>query len=76
MIVSEDVVPSSAYTDFPLIALLWITFVTQIFLSIRYVYRQGWFFSVFKFLFGGFVYLIVLLAALAITFFATLVLPS
>src|SRR4030095_13224347 len=58
-----------------LIALLWIAFVTQIFLSIRYVYRQGWFFSIFKFLFGGFVYLIVLLAALAITFFATLVLP-
>jgi hypothetical protein len=58
-----------------LIAPLWITFVTQIFLSIRYVYRQGWFFSIFKFLFGGFVYLIVLLTALAITFFATLVLP-
>jgi Protein of unknown function (DUF3667) len=58
-----------------LIALLWIAFVTQIFLSIRYVYRQGWFFSIFKFLFGGFVYLIVLLAALAVTFFATLVLP-
>jgi hypothetical protein len=59
-----------------LITLLWIAFVTQIFLSIRYVYRQGWFLSVFKFLFGGFAYLIVLLAALAITFFATLVLPS
>jgi hypothetical protein len=58
-----------------LIALLWIAFVTQIFLSIRYVYRQGWFFSIFKFLFGGFVYLMVLLFALAITFFATLVLP-
>src|SRR6266540_2249117 len=58
-----------------LIALLWIAFVTQIFLSIRYVYRQGWFFSIFKFLFGGLVYLIVLLTALAITFFATLVLP-
>ena len=58
-----------------LIALLWIAFVTQIFLSIRYVYRQGWFFSVFKFLFGGFVYLIVLVLALAATFFATLVLP-
>ena len=58
-----------------LIALLWIAFVTQIFLSIRYVYRQGWFWSIFKFLFGGFVYLMVLLAALAITFFATLVLP-
>jgi hypothetical protein len=58
-----------------LIALLWIAFVTQIFLSIRYVYRQGWFFSIFKFFFGGFIYLIVLLAALAITFFATLVSP-
>jgi hypothetical protein len=58
-----------------LIALLWIAFVTQIFLSIRYVYRQGWFFSIFKFLFGGFVYLMVLVFALAITFFATLVLP-
>jgi len=58
-----------------LIALLWIAFVTQIFLSIRYVYRQGWFFSLFKFLFGGFVYLMVLVFALAITFFATLVLP-
>ena len=51
-----------------LIALLWIAFVTQIFLSIRYVYRQGWFFSVFKFLFGGFVYLIVLVFALATPF--------
>ena len=58
-----------------LIAFLWIAFVTQIFLSIRYVYRQGWFFSIFKFLFGGFVYLIVLVIALAITFFATVVSP-
>src|SRR6476646_2625171 len=58
-----------------LIAFLWIAFVTQIFLSIRYVYRQGWFFSIFKFFFGGFVYLIVLVIALAITFFATVVLP-
>ncbi|MGE5213285.1 MAG: DUF3667 domain-containing protein [Nitrospirota bacterium] len=58
-----------------LITLLWIAFVTQIFLSIRFVYRQGWFFTIFKFLFGGFVYLMVLVFALAITFFATLVLP-
>jgi ribosomal protein L32 len=58
-----------------MIALLWIAFVTQILLSIRYVYRQGWFFSIFKFLFGGFVYLMVLVFALAITFFATLALP-
>ena len=58
-----------------MIALLWIGFVTQIFLSIRFVYRQGWFISIFKFLFGGFVYLIVLVLALAATFFATLALP-
>jgi Protein of unknown function (DUF3667) len=58
-----------------LIALLWIAFVTQIFLSIRFVYRQGWFLSIFKFLFGGFVYVMVLVLALAATFFATLVLP-
>src|SRR5881397_4164724 len=57
------------------IALLWIAFVVQIFLSIRRVYRQGWFFSIFKFLFGGFVYLIVLVAALAVTFFVTIALP-
>lgn len=58
-----------------IIALLWITFVVQIFLSIRFVYRQGWFFSSFKFLFGGFVYLMVLVAALVATFIATLLLP-
>jgi len=58
-----------------IIALLWITFAAQILLSIRRVYRQGWFISIFKFLFGGFVYLIVLVAALAATFFVTLALP-
>ena len=31
------------------IGLLWRTFVVQIFLSIRRVYRQGWFFTIFKF---------------------------
>jgi hypothetical protein len=58
-----------------IIAVLWITFAAQILLSIRRVYRQGWFISIFKFLFGGFVYLIVLVAALAATFFVTLALP-
>ena len=58
-----------------IIALLWIAFVVQIFLSIRRVYGQGWFISIFKFLFGGFAYLIVLAAALATTFFITLVMP-
>jgi hypothetical protein len=59
-----------------IIALLWITFSTQIFLSIRRVYRQAWFISIFKFVFGGFVYLIVLAVALAATFFITLALPG
>jgi hypothetical protein len=58
-----------------IIALLWIAFAAQIFVSIRRVYRQGWFISVFKFFFGGFLYLIVLVAAVAVTFFITLALP-
>ena len=57
------------------IALLWIAFVIQIFLSIRRVYRQGWFISTLKFFTGGLVYLVVLLVALAATFFITLVVP-
>ena len=58
------------------IAVLWIAFAAQIFLSIRRVYRQGWFISVFKFSLGGLVYLIVLCSAFAVTFFITLALPS
>ena len=58
-----------------IIALFWITFAAQILLSIRRIYRQGWFISILKFLFGGFVYLIVLAAAVAATFFVTLALP-
>jgi hypothetical protein len=57
------------------IALLWIWFAIHIFLSIRRVYRQGWFISVIKFCFGGVAYLIVLSVALFITFLATLALP-
>ena len=57
------------------IAALWITFAVQVFLSIRRLYRQGWFFTVFKFFLGGFAYLIVLTVALAITFFITIALP-
>jgi hypothetical protein len=59
-----------------IIGLLWATFAVQIFLSIRRVYRQSWFLTIFKFFLGGFVYLIVLLMALAATFFITLALPS
>ncbi len=57
------------------IALLWIAFVVQIFLSIRRIYRQGWFISTFKFFVGGFIYMIVLFLALAATFFITLATP-
>jgi hypothetical protein len=58
-----------------IIALLWIAFAAQIFLSIRCVYRQGWLISIFKFFFGGLVYLIVLVAAVVATFFVTLAMP-
>jgi len=57
------------------IALLWVWFVLQIFLSIRRVYRQGWIISVIKFCFGGIAYLMVLCVALFITFLITLALP-
>ena len=58
-----------------IIGLLWLTFAGQIFLSIRRVYRQSWFVTVFKFFLGGFVYLIVLSVAFLTTFFITLALP-
>jgi hypothetical protein len=58
------------------IALLWCAFATQIFLSIRRVYRQSWFITVLKFFIGGFVYLVVLFVALAVTFVITVILPT
>jgi hypothetical protein len=58
-----------------IVGLLWTTFAVQMFLSIRRVYRQRWFFTIFKFFVGGFVYFIVLCMALAATFFVTLALP-
>jgi hypothetical protein len=48
----------------------------QIFVSIRRVYRQGWFMSLFKFGFGGFIYLFVIVLGVAATAFVTLALPS
>lgn len=59
-----------------IIVLLWIAFIVQILLSIRRVYRQGWFISILKFFTGGLIYLMVLFLALAATFFITLALPS
>src|SRR5438477_12663544 len=49
-----------------IIALLWIAFVVQIFLSIRRVYRQGWFISIFKFLFADLRILLSLFPLLAV----------
>ena len=59
-----------------IIAALWTTFAVQVLLSIRRVYKQGWFISVFKFFTGGFVYLIVLALALVTTLVITIALPK
>lgn len=58
----------------PLIWLCVLAILTQIFLSIRQVYRQSWLVTTFKFFFGGFIYLFVLILALAVTAVATLLL--
>jgi hypothetical protein len=50
--------------------------VVQIFLSIRRVYRQGWFMTMVKFVFGGLVYCVILVLAVAATALITLMLPS
>lgn len=58
----------------PLIWLCVLAILAQVFLSIRQVYRQRWFMTTFKFFFGGFIYLFVLILALAVTAAATLLL--
>ncbi|MEY2550525.1 MAG: hypothetical protein QOG12_669, partial [Verrucomicrobiota bacterium] len=50
--------------------------VVQIFLSIRRVYKQGWVMTMLKFLFGGFVYFVILVLAVGATALVTLILPS
>jgi hypothetical protein len=59
----------------PLLWIFWLAIVAQVFLSIRQVYRQGWSMTIFKFFLGGFVYLFVLVVALAATAVATIALP-
>jgi hypothetical protein len=44
-----------------------ITVFVQVFISIRRVYGQGWFFTTFKFLVGGLAYFIILVAAVGAT---------
>ncbi len=58
-----------------IIGLMSCAIVVQIFRSIRRVYGQGWFFSTVKFLFGGLIYFIILVLAVAATTFVTLLLP-
>src|SRR5206468_12013703 len=57
-------------------AILVIAVILLLLFSIRRVYRQGWFISLLKFVFGGFIYFLVLSLALAASFFATLALPT
>jgi hypothetical protein len=58
-----------------IIALFSCAIFIQIFLSIRRVYRQGWFFSAFKFLVGGLVYIVILIIGVAATALITLLSP-
>ncbi len=59
-----------------LIGLFSLTLTVQVFLSIRRVYGQGWFFTFLKFALGGVVYLIVLALAVGVTAFVTILLPG
>ena len=58
-----------------LVVALSIAAAVLVFVSIRRVYRQAWFFTTFKFVLGGLAYLIVLILAVGVTAFVTLVLP-
>ncbi len=58
-----------------IVAALWVAFSVEVLLSVRKVYRQGWFISILKFVFGGAIYLTVLFAALLATFIITIALP-
>ncbi len=55
---------------------LGIVMFVLVFLSIRRVYQQGWFFTTFKFLLGGVIYFVILVCGVGITAIATLLLPD
>jgi Protein of unknown function (DUF3667) len=59
----------------PLLWILVLASVVQVFRSIRQVYGQSWPMTTFKFFFGGLIYFFVLVLALAVTGVATLLLP-
>ena len=50
--------------------------VVLIFLSIRRVYEQGWFFTTLKFGLGGIAYFVILVTGVALTAFVTVLLPG
>ena len=56
-----------------LIVVLSFVAVGQVFFSIRRVYRQSWFMTMFKFMLGGAIYFTVIVLALAATAFITLI---
>jgi hypothetical protein len=58
------------------VGLMSCAILIQIFRSIRHVYKQGWFVTTVKFLFGGFVYFLILFLAVIATTLVTLLLPS
>jgi len=58
-----------------IIGLMSCVIFVQIFFSIRRVYGQGWFFTTFKFLLGGIAYFVILVTAVGLTAFVTLLLP-
>ena len=59
-----------------IVAVMTIAIIVQIFLSIRRVYRQGWFMTMVKFSFGGLVYFFIIVLAVGATALVTLMLPS
>jgi hypothetical protein len=59
-----------------IVLLMSCVILVQIFRSIRHVYKQGWFFTTVKFLFGGFVYFLILFFAVVATTLVTLLMPS
>ncbi|MDQ2868032.1 MAG: DUF3667 domain-containing protein [Verrucomicrobiota bacterium] len=60
----------------PILTLLSCILLWQVIFSIRRVYRQGWFFTLFKFTFGGCIYLVILSLGIGATAFVTLLLPG
>jgi hypothetical protein len=55
---------------------LCVALFVQVFLSIRRVYRQSWFFTAFKFFLGSFAYLVILVLAVGATAVVTILLPN